>query len=69
MSSFQVQFHTLCLLTSNVRLGQAEHLNYAAAAACIRATKETIQSLHCEEGVEENMGRDNGNGNKVQCSN
>ena len=28
---------------------QAEHLNYAAAAACIRATKETIQSLRCEE--------------------
>ena len=28
---------------------EAEHLNYAAAAACIRATKETIQSLHCEE--------------------
>ena len=28
---------------------QAEHLNYAAAAACIRATKKTIQSLRCEE--------------------
>ena len=28
---------------------QAEHINYAAAAACIRATKETIQSLRCEE--------------------
>ena len=28
---------------------QAEHLNYVAAAACIKATKETIQSLRCEE--------------------
>ena len=45
-----VLFERIFSITAKLSdLLQAEHLNYAAAAACIRATKETIQSLRCEE--------------------
>lgn len=45
------------IFTIIVRLSdllQAEYLTYATAA-CIRATKETIQSLHCKEEWKKNM--------------
>ena len=45
-----IMFERIFSITAKLSdLLQAEHLNYAAAAACIRATKETIQSLRCEE--------------------
>ena len=53
-----VLFEKIFGITNNLsNLLQAEHLNYATAASCIKATKTTLSDLRSEEVWENRYGK------------